>query len=36
MSHDFGDDDAVMAVRRAVESVNRVGRDVERGGKAKR
>ena len=30
--HDFGDDDAMMAVRRAVQPVNRLGRDVQRGG----
>ena len=33
MSHDLGDNDAVMAVRRAVEPVNRIGGDVERRGK---
>ena len=35
MAHDFRDDDAMMAVRRAVQPVNRLGRDVERGGKTK-
>jgi len=34
VAHDLGDDDAMVAVRRAVEAVNRFGRDVERGGEA--
>ena len=34
MAHDLRDDDAMMAVRRAVQPVDRLGRDVERGGKA--
>ena len=35
MPHDFGDDDAMMAVRRAVQPVNRLGGNVQRGGEAK-
>ena len=34
MPHDFGDDDAVMAVGRAVQPVNGLGGDVQRGGEA--
>jgi len=33
--HDFGDDDAVVAVRGAVQPVNGLGGNVQRGGKAK-
>jgi len=35
MSHDFGDDDAMVAVRRAVKPINRISRDVQSGGEAK-
>jgi hypothetical protein len=35
MPHDFRDDDAMMAVRRAVQPVNRLGRNVQRGGETK-
>ena len=33
MSHDFGDNNPMMAVRGAVQPVNRLGRNVQRGGK---
>ena len=36
MPHDFGDDDAVMAVRRAVQPVNRFGGNAECGVEANR
>src|SRR5580698_2100442 len=34
MAHDFGDDDAVMAVRSTMQTVNGFGRNIQRGGVA--